>query len=106
MGVRAALIFSATVLFGLSYGARADSDRPECAGLAIKGQIFKYLSGRNTGPCACPEDQFEDARTDTKLKRCGALSAYSRGGGQQPVCYLEDIKEGDAAWLKATLKCP
>lgn len=37
-----------------------------------------------SGSCDCPYD------TDRAGRRCGGRSAYSRPGGNQPVCYFED----------------
>ena len=39
----------------------------------------------NHGPCACPDDR---ARNGTA---CGGRSAYSRLGGQEPLCYRSDV---------------
>ena len=45
------------------------------------------------GSCPCPHF------VDRGGRRCGARSAYSRPGGESPLCYPEDISDAMlAAW--------
>jgi hypothetical protein len=37
------------------------------------------------GVCPCPESRNRSGN------RCGGNSAYSRPGGEQPLCYLSDV---------------
>lgn len=37
------------------------------------------------GPCACPYDTTRNGRS------CGRRSAYTRPGGESPICYKEDV---------------
>lgn len=39
------------------------------------------------GNCPCPEN------VDRAGRRCGARSAYSKRGGQAPLCYPHDVTE-------------
>lgn len=39
----------------------------------------------HAGECACPYSRASNGR------RCGRTSAYSRSGGQAPLCYVDDI---------------
>jgi len=41
-----------------------------------------YAGGR---PCACPEDLARNG------SRCGGRSAWSRAGGAEPYCYVNDV---------------
>jgi hypothetical protein len=60
----------------------------------IEESIARY---RATGhPCACP---YNMARNGSS---CGGRSAYSRPGGAEPFCFLQDVSDGMvAAWRKA-----
>jgi hypothetical protein len=39
------------------------------------------------GPCACPYQRASNG------SQCGRRSAYSRGGGYEPLCYPRDISD-------------
>lgn len=55
---------------------------------AIKEKIIEQSLQRyynNHGPCACPYDTTRNGRS------CGRRSAYSRPGGESPICYKEDV---------------
>jgi hypothetical protein len=39
------------------------------------------------GNCPCPQS------VNAKGRRCGASSAYSKPGGQQPLCYPADVSD-------------
>jgi hypothetical protein len=49
------------------------------------------------GSCPCPEN------TDRAGRRCGKRSAYSRPGGEAPLCYTSDVTaEMIAAFRKSS----
>ena len=54
--------------------------------IACKEKSHKYLIKREVSRCECPYDIAKDG------SRCGKRSAYSRSGGNKPVCYEKDFK--------------
>jgi len=54
---------------------------------AIRQAIIRQSIAAYPGSCACP---YSVARNGS---RCGARSAYSRGGGYAPVCYASDVTD-------------
>lgn len=56
----------------------------EIAEAIIQESIANY-----SGACACPYSTMKNGRA------CGKRSAYSKPGGEAPVCYSEDVKEED-----------
>lgn len=57
------------------------------------GQLFslqgppKPIRSAKIGTCECPYDQRRDGR------ECGNSSAYYRGGGDRPICYIGEDKQ-------------
>lgn len=51
----------------------------------IKRILIRESIASYSGSCACP---YSTARNGS---RCGARSAWSRPGGAQPLCYLDDV---------------
>ncbi len=39
------------------------------------------------GPCPCPYNVMRNGRP------CGGVSAYSKPGGEQPLCYTTDVSD-------------
>jgi hypothetical protein len=76
------------VSVGGIYGQQlhAQSSRPTDAQITeilIKESRDAYHA---TGhPCACPDDHMRNGRS------CGRVSAYSRPGGAEPLCYPRDV---------------
>ena len=50
--------------------------------LIVRDSIAAY-----TGNCACPYN------TDRAGHACGARSAWSRGGGYSPICYVLEVTD-------------
>jgi hypothetical protein len=60
----------------------------------IQDSIARYQAAGH--PCACP---YNPARNGS---RCGARSAYSRPGGESPLCFPQDVSDGMVAdWRRA-----
>jgi hypothetical protein len=53
----------------------------------IRERMIKDSIANYSGSCPCP---YNSARNGS---RCGGRSAYSRPGGQAPLCYPEDISD-------------
>ncbi len=53
----------------------------------IKRQIIKDSIGSYDGPCPCPYNNMRNGRS------CGNFSAWSRPGGDSPICYSDDITD-------------
>lgn len=61
----------------------------EIAKAIIQESIANY-----SGACACPYSTMKNGRS------CGKRSAYSKPGGEAPVCYREDVKEEEISWWR------
>jgi hypothetical protein len=81
------------VLFAVA-SAWADSPQPP-TDAAIRKILIKESRDAYDGNCPCPYD------TDRAGRRCGKRSAYSRPGGEAPLCYDHDVtKEMIEAYRK------
>lgn len=61
----------------------------------IRKQIIKDSIESYSGGCPCPYTKDRAGRS------CGARSAYSRPGGDAPICYATDVTQRDIdAWRK------
>lgn len=58
---------------------------PKKSDAEIAQQIIRDSIARYPGSCACPYNYDRGGR------RCGARSAYSKPGGNSPICYESDI---------------
>ena len=54
---------------------------------SARNEIVRRSVRAYTGSCACPYN------VDRSGNRCGARSAYSKPGGEQPICYPNDVTE-------------
>lgn len=52
---------------------------------AIVQLIIDHSIAAYSGNCPCPYNSMRNGRS------CGKRSAYSRPGGQSPICYEEDV---------------
>jgi hypothetical protein len=59
--------------------------RPKLSDAQIKQILIDESIAAYSGPCACP---YQRARNGSS---CGRRSAYSRGGGAEPLCYPKDV---------------
>lgn len=57
----------------------------------IKQAIIRQSIASYSGSCPCP---YSTARNGS---RCGGRSAYSRPGGEAPICYASDISAAQVA---------
>ncbi len=64
---------------------------PQQSDAAIKQAIIRASIAAYPGNCPCP---YNSARNGS---RCGARSAYSRGGGYAPMCYASDVSAEQVA---------
>src|SRR5690349_18092302 len=71
---------SIAVVASLAAQGRASLTDAQVKAAIVKASIASY-----SGACPCPFN------TDSRGRRCGARSAYSRPGGRSPVCYVEDV---------------
>lgn len=81
------------MLFGaLATGAPADArGRPSDA--TVKQRIIKASIASYPGNCPCPYNSASNG------SRCGGRSAWSRGGGYEPLCYPGDVTKAQVrAW--------
>jgi len=59
--------------------------KTEIADKIIDQSVSSYK--RSHGNCPCP---FSRAKNGSK---CGKRSAWSKPGGQEPICYRKDVKD-------------
>lgn len=70
-------------------GSPADARKSEAQ---IRKEIIRQSIARYSGSCPCPYN------TDRAGRSYGRRSAYSRPGGESPICYPSDVS---AAELRA-----
>ena len=74
----------------LSVFAQSESELSKAKVKMIQESISRYV-----GNCPCPYNSMRNGRA------CGRRSAYSRPGGESPLCYETDISNEEAKrWLK------
>jgi hypothetical protein len=80
-----------------SDGSRSSDGRD--AGLSdaeIREILVAQSQASYSGSCACPEN------VDRGGRRCGVRSAYSKPGGEAPLCYVDDVSDEDVARYRAS----
>ena len=61
----------------------------------VRDRIVLESIAAYPGNCPCPYN------TDRAGRRCGARSAYNRGGGYSPVCYAHEVSDEDVRKFRA-----
>jgi hypothetical protein len=56
----------------------------------VKDAMIQASIDAYDGPCPCPYNTMRNGRS------CGRRSAYSRPGGESPLCYAHDITDDEA----------
>lgn len=62
---------------------------------AIRSALIEQSIAEYSGSCPCP---YNTMRND---RQCGRSSAYSRPGGQSPLCFPSDVSAADIAAFRA-----
>lgn len=62
----------------------AEQERQRQEAARAQPQPGSPIRAAASGSCDCPYD------TDSAGRRCGGRSAYSRPGGRDPICYVDD----------------
>jgi hypothetical protein len=62
----------------------------------IKQRIIKQSIASYPGNCPCPYNSASNG------SRCGARSAWSRGGGYSPMCFPKDVSAADVKAYRAS----
>lgn len=75
--------FVAILAFLCAFSANARETQVTDASI-VKAIIQESIDGYS-GNCPCP---YSSARNGS---RCGKRSAYSREGGEEPICYKDDV---------------
>lgn len=73
------------ILVSQSAIAPAFTDNTSMTDRQVKRLLIKSSRDGYSGNCACPEDR------DSRGRRCGRRSAYSKPGGAEPLCYERDV---------------
>lgn len=74
----------AAAIFGLTVSAASAQSESR-----IKQQIIRQSIASYSGACPCPYSVMRNGRA------CGRRSAYSRPGGESPLCYARDVSAAD-----------
>jgi len=86
---RAALAVCA-VLLALWSAAHSQTTQPASQNLSdaeIRNRLIQESIAAYSGACPCPENR------NSRGARCGGNSAYSRAGGNRPLCYPSDVTD-------------
>lgn len=55
---------------------------------AVKKAVIQESINNYSGNCPCPYNRASNG------SRCGKRSAYSRPGGESPICFESDVTQG------------
>ncbi len=77
----------AAILFGLMLSMVATPASAELSAAQIRELLIKKSIASYRGSCPCPYN------VDRAGRRCGARSAYSKPGGDAPLCYPSDVSD-------------
>jgi hypothetical protein len=66
-------------------GAQATPKHSKLTDARIRRILIDESRAAYSGSCPCPYD------TDRAGRRCGRRSAYSRAGGESPLCFDHDV---------------
>jgi hypothetical protein len=78
-GIAGLALFAASVAAAGSKGEPTDAQ--------VRRILIAESREAYSGNCPCPYD------TDRAGRRCGKRSAYSRPGGEAPLCYDHDVTQ-------------
>lgn len=67
--------------------ARKETPKKRLSDAQIKQILIDESIAAYSGNCPCPYN------TDSRGRRCGRRSAYSREGGESPLCYAKDVTD-------------
>jgi hypothetical protein len=79
------LVFGVVQGLGVSAGAEEKKKGPSDA--QVRQILIDESIAAYSGSCPCP---YSTARNGS---RCGKRSAYSREGGEAPLCYAKDVTD-------------
>ena len=82
-GIMAVVALALTIPAFAAPAAESDSQ--------IRKKIIRESIASYPGNCPCPENRARNG------SRCGARSAWSRGGGYSPICYASDVSSAEVA---------
>ena len=78
----------AAILFGLMLSMVATpASAAELSAAQIRELLIKKSIAEHGGSCPCPYN------VDRAGRRCGARSAYSKPGGDAPLCFASDVSD-------------
>jgi hypothetical protein len=103
MKSRAAALALAVAIMSIAASVYAQPAENEAKGpsddeirrLLIQASIAAY-----NGACPCPETR------NAQGERCGRNSAYSRGGGNRPLCYPSDVSNAMVERFRGNTAAP
>lgn len=79
---RALILCGFLMAFGVASADRSSISDQDVAKMIIYQSISSY-----PGNCPCPYNRASNG------SKCGKRSAYSRGGGYNPICYEKDVTQ-------------
>lgn len=75
------------LVHGLALSAAAEGKKKALRDAQVRQILIEESIGAYSGNCPCP---YSTARNGS---RCGRRSAYSRPGGEAPLCYAKDVSD-------------
>jgi len=78
-------LFAVALAGAVSGAASGAEQKAELTDAQIRKVLIAESRAEYSGNCPCPYD------TDKAGRRCGKRSAYSRPGGEAPLCYDRDV---------------
>ena len=80
-------MFALGLVHGLALSAGAEGKKKGPSDAQIRQILIDESIAAYSGNCPCP---YSTARNGS---RCGRRSAYSRPGGEAPLCYAKDVTD-------------
>lgn len=75
------------LVHGLALSAGAEGKKKAPSDAQVRQILIEESIAAYSGNCPCP---YSTARNGS---RCGKRSAYSRPGGEAPLCYAKDVSD-------------
>lgn len=70
---------------GQAQGSEGEKPKPRLSDAQVRQLLIEESIAAYSGNCPCPYSTMSNGR------QCGRRSAYSRPGGEAPLCYAKDV---------------
>jgi hypothetical protein len=82
----------------LVVGVVAAKEAERLSDSQVRDRIVAESQAAYPGNCPCPEN------LDRAGRKCGARSAWSKPGGQNPICYAKEVSEEQVRQYRQRLR--